>query len=337
MGQFNSNPFGSTTFNGDSSGSVTPFPGGSENRVFAAPAGEVATTYGSLRFRLTKMLPGIDPDLIDGWISDRYTAILDRLPWQRLEKSFAFETIAPYSAGLISASAGSANVGLAGGAWTVAMTGLSIRIDNRDEYYEFTPTSPTAGTLDRPFEGSTAGALAYCIFATVYQLPPDCRELRAIRLMDWPRALARRTKQEVNAHAASRSTQGPPVEYAPYMDDTSAPPRLQIEVYPAPDAVRTLVVDYIAEVASPSGTSTALLPWVRPAALIEGVRASGLDHLKDYSGSDRAEARFQALLEQMVTIDSRNRPPRQMRMAPRFTRHRLQRSLNSYPTNSGRL
>ena len=41
------------------------------------------STFGELRFRLSKLVPGVDLDLLDGWIMDRYQEILDVLPWSR--------------------------------------------------------------------------------------------------------------------------------------------------------------------------------------------------------------------------------------------------------------
>jgi hypothetical protein len=50
-------------------------------------------TYGDIRFRLAQLLPGVSHDLIDGWIGERYTEILDRLKWQRRDASAAIATV----------------------------------------------------------------------------------------------------------------------------------------------------------------------------------------------------------------------------------------------------
>ena len=155
--------------------------------------------------------------------------------------------------------------------------------------------------------------------------------MRAIRLLETQWTLNRKSKQELNFSAPGRVTLGRPREFAPYMDELSAPPRMQGEVYPVPDQEYSLVVDYVAEVPAPGGSSLTLLPWIRPAALFEGVRADALEQKGNYLGAKMAEEKFAAMLGQMIAVDNRNRPPAQMKMEPRFTRHRILRALWSQP------
>ena len=323
--------------------------------VFSAPGAVTPTSFGELRFRLLKAVPGSDPDLMDGWIQDRYQYILDRLSWNRIERSTAMQTFAPYQVGSVTLAQGTTAVSLQQtpalipvpivppvlpdppAVWVPGMTGCQIRFEGRNEYYEFTPTDGTDAVIDRPYEGPGGVGLAYILFASVYQLPADCREVRGVRLLECPRSLERKSKQEVNFSTANRALTGKPLIYAPYMDYESAPPIMQVEVYPAPDAVMSMVVDYTAEQLLPGQSSTALLPWMRPSALYEGARASALEQEKDYGGADRAEAKFLALLEQMVAIENRNTPAQQMRAAPRFVRHRIERALWSQPRRPGRV
>lgn len=116
-------------------------------------------TYGQLRLRLSKLLPGVDLELIDGWIQDRFTFILDFLSWKRLEGEAVFQCPPSYAIGTVAVSQGSASITGTGTAWTPALTGLMIRIANGTEYYAFAQLTGTTGTLDRPYEGSTAALL----------------------------------------------------------------------------------------------------------------------------------------------------------------------------------
>jgi hypothetical protein len=326
MGGFNQGGFDGGGFNGPA-----PFPATPLNRVFENPSTPAATSYGQLRLLLTKTLPGIDLDLIDGWAQFAHQAVLDRLPWHRVERSMTVQMSGAYQTGTAQIEAGDTAVSITGGVFDQTFSGRQIRFENRDEYYELTATSPTTGVIDRAYEGPGGANLAYIVFATVYTLPPDCRELRGVRLLESPHPLDRHSKQEMNAFAANRCRTGKPRAYAPYMDTVSAPPLLQIEVYPAPDVVMSVAVDYIAEVTAPGASSVALLPWIRPSVLYEGVRAFALEYMKDYPGSDRAQAKHVALLQQMVDVENRNTPARQMKMESRFTRHRILRALDSQP------
>lgn len=307
---------------------AAPLPG---YRVFGNPGVPGATTFGQLRFRLTKALPGIDPELIDGWIQDRYTEILDELPWQRAERVVTIQTVAPFTVGTVAIANGDTFLSFSGVALTAAMTGRAFRILGDEAYYEFTVTGAATASLDRPYEGPGGVGLGYLVFQSVYQLPADLRILGDVRLLSEPHPLGRRSRGDLNAMGANRNVQGDPQFYAPYMDDGSAPPRNQIEVYPVPLSVATLVIDYTADAAPLTGTSTSLLPWVRPGVIFEGVTCDGLRHLKEFQGAKFAMDRFANLLQQMKRCEYAQTPPAQMRMAGAFSRHRLQRALNSTP------
>lgn len=116
-------------------------------------------TYGQIRLRLSKLLPGIDVELIDGWVQDRYAMILDLLAWKRLEGEAVFQVPLSYAIGTVSAQQGSNAITGSGTTWTSDMTGLMIRINNGTEYYTFTYVSATSATLDREYEGSTASII----------------------------------------------------------------------------------------------------------------------------------------------------------------------------------
>src|SRR5215469_10671038 len=118
-------------------------------------------SYGDIRHRVVKEVPGIDLLLIDGYLSDRYTSILDKLRWNRQKTQYVFQTTAPYSTGTLTLTNASNAVVLAGGTFTNAMSGLSLLVGGRNEPYTFTYTGATTGTLDRPFEGDTLSTYTF--------------------------------------------------------------------------------------------------------------------------------------------------------------------------------
>lgn len=280
-------------------------------------------TYGQLRLVLTKSAPGVDPDLLDAWIDGRYAEILDRLQWERLKIESVLETVAPYQTGTVAVTEGSTGVTGTATVWTAGMTGRGFRVTGRNEYYEFTRTGDTTGTLDRPYEGSTDAAAGYAIFQSVYPLPADCRILEDVRSLDPPGGLGRFSRSQLDASFPNRPATGNPAIWAPYMDDTSDPPRMQVELYPIPDAAKGLPITYVADQAALSAgtTSATLLPWLRPAALVAGVWANILAHREDYVGAQFSEARFDKLVAGMALADARRKGPVRIKMADRFTRH----------------
>lgn len=276
-------------------------------------------TYGQLKFRLTKAFPGVDPDLIEGWIADCYQEILGALPWSRLDVQAVLQTVAPYSTGTVAVTQGSQAVTLTGGAWTAAMSGRAFRLTGDEEEYQFTQTGADTGTLDRTYAGETNAAAAYSIYQAVYPLPADCRFLDEGAFSGGRRRLAMERGQDAYP---SLYLAGEPAVWWPYMDDGSTPPQMQVRLYPVPDAVYGIPFTYCAEAPNPSATSATLLPWMQPAALIEGTSAKIKRHLKDYSGAQLCTAAFADALAVMVSQEAYRRGPVQMDLGSYYTQHR---------------
>lgn len=262
-------------------------------------------TLGELRYLLSKQYPGIDLDVMDGWIADRYKQILDRVPWDRLKVQSMVSLAAEYATGTVEVANGSNAITGTGTTWTTAMTGRMIRFGTDGEWYEFTRVSNTTGTLDREYAGETDADATYRINKCVYTLDSDARDVQSVGLLDPETPLTRQTTADIDASDLNRSTYGTPQVWAPYMDAQTTP-ALQIEVWPVPTAAGTLAVWHTYDPAAPTTASTALLPWVRVDALKAGVGADALRHGKDYAGGDRLEIRFEAIVREMVALQSQN-------------------------------
>jgi len=285
-------------------------------------------TFGEIRFQCQKRFPGLDPDLLDSYINERYRRILRRGDWQRLRVQAVLQTVAPYETGTLAATKGSASITGTDTVWTEAMSGRAIRIAAGDEYYQLTYVSPTSGTLDRAYEGEGATAAVYSIWQNVYVLPADLSVLHSIRVLGSPRDLDQITQEELDERAANRSTVGTPDCYAPHMADLSTPPRGQVELYPIPDRVMALPFWYTQDptLFSASQTSSFIAAWLNPDALYCGVEAEIRRQLeKDYVGAQAAEGMFSLHLSEMFAAEARRIPARQIKMAERFTRHNVRR------------
>lgn len=285
-------------------------------------------TYGALRLFLKKLAPAIDQEILDGWIQDRYTEILDRLAWKRLEAESTLAAPDSYAVGTLTATQGSATVTGSGTAWTAAMTGLMIRIAAGAEYYQFTYVSVTSGTLDRAYEGITAAGATYRIDQNIFLAPSDARILRAVRPFDGGKPLEMITPGELDRRAPNRGGYGVPAMAAATWDNFSDPPNLQIELYPVPSSpdssgIRSAwVLDYIFDPATPSTSSTSLLPWVRPAALKAGVQADIKMYAGELASAAGYEKRFDELIQTMAQNNALQRGPQTIRLAPELTRFR---------------
>jgi len=278
-------------------------------------------TYGELKLRLTQMFPTVGLDLIEGWVNDRYAEVLGELPWSRQNFTLTLATIAPYATGTAAVTLGSQNVTLTGGTWVTGMTGRAFRASGRNEYYEFTYVSATTGTLDRPYEGPTSAAAGYKIFPLTYALPSDCRLLAD----DAFSPLRRFSHGELNETDPTRVATGKPFAWASYMDDSSIPPLMQVELYPIPDTAIGIPFTYAGDAGDLIATSSIIQVWMQPTALIEGIVARVKRHLTDYAGSDRAEAAAKSALKNMRTSEAQGMAPAQMALDRYYTAHRRRR------------
>jgi hypothetical protein len=67
------------------------------------------TTYGQIRFLLSKEIPGVDTEKLDGYINDRYTAILNKIDWTRARVNATLATVAGQSVYALAAGAETMN------------------------------------------------------------------------------------------------------------------------------------------------------------------------------------------------------------------------------------
>lgn len=278
-------------------------------------------TFGEIRLRIKQLVPPLSLDEIDGFIGDRYTQILDAIPWTRRDAQTTIQTVAPYLTGTVTLTAASAAVTGSGTTWTAGMSGRRFTIPGRNETYTFTYLSATTGTLDRAYEGTTAAGSGYQILQAVYALPADYRLPRAVRNAQLG-PMERIDRQDANAAIGVQT--GAPQWHRLTYDNTSDPPRAQIELFPAPDSVTSVVVEYTAdETLFTSSTSRTLLPWLRPSCLTDGVLADAWLHLDKLPKAAMYQTRFENGISQMVMTDAMQRGPQAIRISDRF---RLDRS-----------
>lgn len=282
-------------------------------------------TYGALRLRIKQLFPDLGNEVIDGFISDRYAEILGEIPWSRMQAVAILQTTAPYLTGTVALANGSNSVVGSGTTWASAMTGRAFRVPGRDEIYQFVPTSTGAATLDRAYEGPSVTGGSYVVFQSVYPLPLDCRLLEDDAFSDKYGPLDRMALADLNASVPNRTSSGTPRYWASYMDDGSSPPRMQVELYPIPDAVLGIPFTYTAEADALGSTSAALQAWIQPTALIEGVQARCCAHLKDYTGAEYHNALAEKALKQMRSTEEAGMGPARIQLDSYYTRHRNRR------------
>lgn len=293
-------------------------------------------TYGELRHGLSKEFPGIDLDLLDGWIQEKHQEILDFVPWRSQEGETVLQVAPSYSTGTVIITQGSSALVGVGTTWTAAMGGCMLRVNNSREYYFFTFVDPTHGTLDRPFESADVAAVTYRLDRNVFPLPLAARIVRAVRPVNGNYPIELVSMAELNRIAGNRPDYSTPRYAAVSWDSYSDPPIQQLEFYPVPQcldssgALPSYAVDHIYDAAALNGrtTSAGLLPWMRPGALKAGVRAAAWASKAFPGAPNLAMAQFHtkemdSLVQKMGMTNALQRGPQSMRLAPELRRSPL--------------
>lgn len=211
------------------------------------------------------MAPDIPLDLLDSYIRGRYQAIQDVHPWTLNSREHSISFDAQYDIGSVIATKGLADITLnaeSGGVWTSAMDGRWIVIGGRG--YMFSHVGPTAGRLDRPYEGEDAATAPYRINVWRVPAPPEFLWVDRIDLSASGARSADADWGTLRAADPMRLQTGTPCA-ASWVGTW-------IEIYPLPVTVSGAIVNYKVDIPTPSRTTDPVdSPIAREAALRDGV------------------------------------------------------------------
>jgi hypothetical protein len=209
------------------------------------------------------------------------------------------------------------------------MTGRKFRVDGRKEWYTFTRTAATTGTLDRVYEGDSDSELPYHIFQNVYELPAGCSFIQVLNNIRTGLPLHIKTRRELDDISASRLSYGEPTLFMPSSDTPEASPPVlhRVELYPIPQFAAGYPYTYQSIPTDFTGQNTgdSPLPWVSDDAIAAFAKASILRHQKDGTGAQEEERQGMLFLSQISGNENDRVGPVQIRMQSRFTRHRARR------------
>jgi hypothetical protein len=308
-------------------------------------------TWGQIRINLLQSSPGVPLDLIDEWINSRYGQILESTDWIGLKAHTSILTTAAYQSGsdTVAIISGTGTVVGTGTTWTTtATTGQSFYIPGQNAVYTIEVMSDTVLALDRPYEGipgdpagTSYSGLAYVLMQSIYPLPGDCRSITTVLDPRTDLPLTPFTKDGLDAATGTRATLGYPASWAEY-DDTPEPKQEddiialmppvvhQIEFFPPPLLAQGFPLEYLREAVGFSGRNLTAgpLPFIAnpPTALLAGVRADVALWQEKFPQAAGYEKLYQMEVARLLQVEhAQRRVKTAMRMAPRFTRHRLQR------------
>jgi hypothetical protein len=298
-------------------------------------------TWAQLRFQLLQTAPGLPLDLFDAWLNGRYEQVLEATDWTGLKAHATIATQAAYQSSTDTATLTAGNAGVAGvgTAWTPGLVGQQFYRPGDSATYAVTAVGgATALTLDRPYEGNgvdAAGTVyagaSYVFMQNVYALPADCSSV--IEILDpatgFP--LTPFSKSELDASAGPRTLVNDPASYAVYDDspETNPPVLHQVELFPPPLHARGMALAYRRAAAGFDGTDTyaSPLPWVSTSVMLYGARADLAVYQGKFVQAAAYEKKFQEELARLLLVEhAQRREKPKLRMAGRFTRHRLARA-----------
>lgn len=297
-------------------------------------------TWGQLRLQLQTSAPEVSLDLLDEWLNTRYTAVLEATDWIGRKAHSTIQTLAAHQSttDTVTLTVGSAAVTGVGTAWTNAITGQRFYRPGDTVIYTATYVSGTSLTLDRPYEGNGSdpaatvyAASSYVFMQNVYTLPADLDSVTTVLDPISEEPLQAFTKDGLDQSAGPRTLVGYPQSWAEYDDTAEASPPVlhQIELYPPPLQARGFPLEYLRNANAFDGTNTTLspLPFVSSAVLLYGARADIQLHLENFTKAKGYEAQYEGELARLLRVEHQQRRTKTaLKMASRFTRHRLQRT-----------
>lgn len=197
-------------------------------------------SFRSLKLEMQTDVPELNALECGVRLNRAYQTLLDMHQWSFLKQEALIQTVAPYNTGTVTVALGGTTVTGAATVWTAAMANRYIRFSSQSEFYKISSVNALAQTLvieKAAGEAVTAGG--YTIFQHHYAKPTSCKHIVSLRRQ---LVLGEHTKEWLDGFDPDRDSTGEPIYWCNFDEDN-------LEVYPVPDAIYTIRVGYILEVA----------------------------------------------------------------------------------------
>lgn len=204
----------------------------------------MALTLANAAARLVDEIKTISHDEARRRVNRAYRDVSRMHGWQHNLKRFTLQTEAQYSTGTVAASGttltGTDTVWVT--SWLTAPSNRTIAIRGRSEPYGISAIgSATGGTLADTWLGSSDSGLTYSMYRDTYPLPADCGMAKLVAIYD-PELRQRlwnfNQAKFLDVRADNPTLVSIPECFTVIGNTTETPPRPQIQMYPAPSAVR---------------------------------------------------------------------------------------------------
>ncbi len=247
------------------------------------------------------------------WANIIQQDIASRYNWPWLITNGFVQTVADYTTGTITGTAGSAALTGAGTAWTSSnpnMTNCYIQPANDTNWYEVqTVVSGTSITLANPLTQAVTGG-TYTLRTTYYDLPANCYQVYDVRQTNTPQKLTNLGIYALDSYQPDINTTSNPTGYFLFGEDpliaVSAAKQTLIGFFPCPDAKYNIQFRYYLNQADlVNTTDIPFLPLSYFGVLLDGIEWLGNKFLNDPSESQLKQA-YEYSIEKMIEAENRN-------------------------------
>lgn len=240
--------------------------------------------------------------LLKRWINKSQQKILRAFEWpfNRSPTPLVVQTVTDYTTGTVATTSGSVTITFSA---TIAATkaGQYIQTSSSNDWYKI--STHTAGTATATLEIAaitTAAAATYTIRKFYYSTDSTLDRILAIKQAILPYQLVETGPEYFDAYNPGHLSSGTPRFYMPSGLDSSGYPQFQL--WPNPDAVINLSVDYLkvaTDMSLDADVSVIPAKWAT-SVLLDGAEMEAFQFLDDTSYADSKKA-FEEGLEEMKT------------------------------------
>lgn len=263
--------------------------------------------------------------LIKRWINTAQQKVFAYFNWPFLRGSapLIIQTVPDYTTGTASVTEGGTSVTFSG-TITDSKTNQFIQFASSKDWYQITAhTAGTSSATITPAAISTNTTAAYTIRKFYYSTSTAVDRILQIKQSVTPYQLTEVGKEYFEQYEPDQQSTGTPRVFRMAGYDANGAPQFQL--WPTPDAVINLTIDYLraaTDLSADADVSIIPAKW-HTSVLIQGAVAQGLDW-DDDSRATKAMAEFGDSLEIM-----------KQNYEPSASRQRVMRAIDEQPTYTG--
>lgn len=249
--------------------------------------------------------------LLKRWLNNAQQAILRAYEWPFLRSptSLVIQTVPDYSTGTVATTAGSTSITFSvaptdvNGA-NVSVSGRYIQTSSSDDWYRITAhtSGTTSGTLEIAAI-NTAAAATFTIRKIYYSTSTNVDRIIQVWQDILPYQLIETSKEYFQSFNPGFLSSGTPRLYCTAgIDSSSGAGTPQFVLWPTPDAVINLRIDYLTvatDMSADADISVIPAKW-HTTVLLEGAKAQAFSFLDDTRYRDSL-ALFQDMIDEMKT------------------------------------